>query len=190
MNNIFGANFGGRHDMGKFGAPAFGVPVKMGCELVDGYGDDATHPEELDEVTLACKKCKKKHRSAGRMGQIRLADPITDAAKAAYDALLSAIGTAITAIPASAAGAYSARLQSCQDMANSNPTSAGYVAAAQCLRTLYNDIQNGTSTALPALPPPASSFPVIPVAIGALVVLGLVFYLTRDRSGAQSKKSK
>jgi hypothetical protein len=196
---MFSGAPGGRYDMGRFAAPAFGQPVKMGCELHDASTGEVNE-EDIDPLTLACRKCKKKNRSAGRMGEIRLAggrlgDDILDAAKSVFDGLLSAAAAAVTAVPPAVAGAYSTRLKTCQDMVGGSPNTGSYVAAGECLRRLVKDIESGTGLTPPQptipMAPQAAPFPIIPVALAGVAVLAvLYFYTNRNQEGSPKKVSR
>lgn len=185
MRDLFNTNPYGRYDMGRFAAPAFAQSVKMGCDLHEGYQEE-DHTEELDPKTLACKKCAKKHRASGRLaGAVRatprLGDDLLDSAKSVFDGLLGTFAELVKDVPPAAAGAYQTRLKSCQDMVGANPNTGTYIAAASCLRTLYEDMKSGKglTTAPMALPPQQpSSFPIIPVAIAVVGGLGLIYVLS------------
>jgi hypothetical protein len=185
MRDLFNTNPYGRYDMGRFSAPAFARQVKMGCELHTGYTEE-DHTEEIDPKTMACKKCAKKHRASGRLaGAVRatprLGDDLLDSAKSIFDGLLSTFGELVKDLPPQAAGAYQNRLKACQDMVGATPTTGSYIAAAACLRSLYDDMKNGKgltppTTMLPQQQP--SSFPIVPVAIAAVGGLALIYVFT------------
>lgn len=190
MRSIFETNPHGRYDMGRFAGPAFGRPVKMGCELHNELTEvtvdvqvEEDHIEEFDPNTLACKKCAKKHRrTSGRMGSARMGDDLTDAAKSVFEALGSTFAEIVKDVPPEVAGVYKDRLKVCQAMVATNPNTGSYVAATQCLRDLYRDIENKKGTVPTALPMPMqqpSSFPIVPVALAGVAVVALVYAFTR-----------
>lgn len=190
MRSIFETNPHGRYDMGRFAGPAFGRPVKMGCELHDSITEvtvdvqvEEDHVEVFDPNTMACKKCAKKHRrTSGRMGGAHMGDDLLDAAKSVFDGLLSTFGELVKDVPPEAAGIYKDRLKACQAMVATNPNTGSYVAAAACLRDLYRDIENKKGvmpTVMPLQQPQPSSFPIVPVALAGVAVVALVYAFTR-----------
>lgn len=175
MKTMFDINPYGRYDMGRFSGPAFGVPVKMGCEMPGGYED---HEEELDETTLACRKCAKKHRrSSGRMGQAAAVDVL----KGIWEGLLSGFGSIVQGVPPEIAGTYRDRLAACQAMISTSPTAGDYVRGTQCIRALYKDIQDGkgATPTLPAQVPASKPFPIVPVAIAGAGLIALAIFLVK-----------
>lgn len=78
-------------------------------------------------------------------------------------------------IPSSSVGPYKAKLEACK---------AKGVASAEgaaCLYALYQEMKAAADAPQAPVPPPPpaqpSTFPVVPVAIGGLVLAGLVVYL-------------
>jgi len=195
MRDLFNTNPYGRYDMGRFAAPAFARQVKMGCELHADYADysEEDHEEELDQKTLACKKCAKKHRrTSGRLAGASMGDDLLDSAKSVFDGLLGTFADLVKNVPPQAAGVYQSRLKSCQDMVGINPNTGAYIAAAACLRNLYEDMKSGKGLPAPTpvmtmQQPQPSSFPIVPVAIA--VVGGLaIFYVMSTMKKKPGKK--
>lgn len=156
-----------------------GQVVNLGCGM-----DEEDHGEELDGTGMGCKKCRRKHRRTnGRLGAVRmvrmagLTDDITSAAKTAWETTLGLYGDVIKILPAQAIGSYEGRLKTCQAMAPEGANAGQYYAATKCLNDLYKDIREGkgAGTPMPAAiaPAPKSEFPVVPVAVAGLGLLGL-----------------
>lgn len=194
MRDLFNTNPYGRYDMGRFAAPAFAQSVRMGCELHTGYQEE-DHTEEIDPKTLACKKCAKKHRASGRLaGAVRatprLGDDLLDSAKSVFDGLLGTFADLIKEVPPQAAGVYQGRLKTCQDMVGANPNTGTYVAAASCLRSLYEDMKSGKGlTAAPTVMPqqPPSTFPIVPVALAAVGGIAIIYMLSTMKNKTGKK---
>lgn len=83
------------------------------------------------------------------------------------------ISDLINKLPAEAAGPYRSQLEACKKLGLT--TSAG----AQCAYTLFKLMKSGAPApeTLPIVPPPPSSFPILPVAIGVVLAGGLIWYL-------------
>jgi hypothetical protein len=121
----------------------------------------------------------------GRFVPFRLAQAAAPAPEGAFNIvgdILDTIGVSeedinklFDKIPTSAVGSYKAKLEACKAKGVATPEGAA------CLYALYQEMKAASDApkapAPPPPPPPASTFPVLPVAIGGLVLAGLVIFL-------------
>jgi len=83
------------------------------------------------------------------------------------------IESLLSKVPVDAMPQYRSRFEECKAKGMTSPEGAA------CLYRLYQDLRNrDESTSVPATPPPApkSQFPIIPVAIGAVILAGVGIY--------------
>lgn len=111
----------------------------------------------------------------------RLAQAPQQTAFNVFGELLSAVGISeddlnklLEKIPSNLVGQYQAKLDACKAKGAATPEGAA------CLYALYQEMKaagDKPATAPPPPPAPASTFPVVPVAIGGLLLAGLVVFL-------------
>lgn len=126
------------------------------------------------------------------LGGVRLAQtPPSTPAATDQSGTAPASGTSSTAsgiedllkqLQGDALGTYSAKYQACQNQIT-NGGAVGLVTGAKCLDDLYNEIRNyiknGPPKTAAAPAPVASEFPVLPVVVGGLGLIVLIWGLSK-----------
>lgn len=115
------------------------------------------------------------------MGTVRLAqtetpsDPDVSGLKSGIDGLLKQL-------PAEVLGKYDAQYKECLAKLE-NGGAVGLAAGVKCLRDLYNEIQafmkNGPPKPAAAPAPAASDFPLVPVLVGGIGLIVLIWGLSK-----------
>lgn len=120
------------------------------------------------------------------LGAVRLAQDTTTPAPAATPGdsdilgLKSAIEDLLKQLPPDVLGGYNAKYQQCLAKLDTGGA-VGLVAGGKCLDDLYNEIKNFLKNGppKPAPVPAASEFPILPVVVGGLGLIVLIWGLSK-----------
>lgn len=120
------------------------------------------------------------------LGAVRLAQTTTPVSPSTPDqsdvsGLTSGIEDLLKQLPPDVLGSYNAKYQQCQAQLEAGGA-VGLVAGGKCLNALYNELKDFMKNGPPKRPPAApaaSEFPVLPVAVGALGLIVLIWGLSK-----------
>lgn len=114
------------------------------------------------------------------LGQVRLAQDVSTPAASDTSALTGGIEDLLKQLPPEVLGTYNAKYQVCQTQL-ANGGAVGLVAGGKCLADLYKEIQNFIKNGPPKPPlaPAVTSDVVLPILVGGLGLIVLIWGLTK-----------